>query len=90
MTPPTSQPTPPLIRDWRNPGQPMTSIPVKLPPDLVEGLMHRAQLLGCSRAALARDLIARGLADLETAAAAWGESGALADELEPEAAQGVA
>ena len=66
-------PAPPLIRDWRRPGEPMASVPVKLPAALLEALKHRADRLGCSRAALARDLVAQGLELLEAAAAIDGE-----------------
>jgi len=77
----------PLIRDYRHPGRPMKPLPVKLPADLLEALAHRAQRLGCARTALARDLIAQGLEQLESAAAAWGEPGPVADELEAEGAR---
>lgn len=73
MHPPTRPTAPPLIRDWRRPGQSMASIPLKLPGDLLEALQHRADRLGCSRGALARDLIAKGLEQLEAAAAIDGE-----------------
>lgn len=63
-----------LIRDWRRPGQSMEALPLKLPADLLKALQHRADRLGCSRAALARDLVARGLSDLEAAAAIDGEA----------------
>jgi hypothetical protein len=72
MTSPT-RPTAPLIRDWRKPGAVMEGLPVKLPADLMAQLQHRADRLGCSRAALARDLIASGLERLESAAAIDGE-----------------
>ena len=68
-------PAPPVIRDWRRPGQPMGSLPVKLPADLMAQLQHRADRMGCSRAALARDLVAQGLERLESAAAIDGEVG---------------
>jgi hypothetical protein len=67
-------PAPPLIRDWRRPGQSMEALPVKLPADLMAQLQHRADRLGCSRAALARDLVAQGLERLESAAAIDGEA----------------
>lgn len=66
---------PPLVvPDYRHPGRTMVSVPIKLPEHLAEALQHRAERLGCSRGALGRALIGRGLADLETAAAAWGET----------------
>ena len=67
-------PPPLVVPDYRRPGVAMPSIPVKLPPDLLEALQHRAERLGCSRGALARVLIARGLSDLEAAAAIDGEA----------------
>lgn len=69
MQSPARPTAPPVIRDWRRPGQPMASLPVKLPADLMAQLQHRADRLGCSRAALARDLLASGLERLESAAA---------------------
>jgi predicted transcriptional regulator len=51
----------------------MESLPVKVPADLMTQLQHRADRLGCSRAALARDLVAQGLERLESAAAIDGE-----------------
>jgi hypothetical protein len=73
MASPKHPEAPPLIRDWRRPGQPMAALPIKLPADLLEALAHRAQRLGCARTALARDLIAQGLDRLESAAAIDGE-----------------
>lgn len=67
MTSPPRPTAPPVVRDWRRPGQSMASIPLKLPGDLLEALQHRADRLGCSRGALARDLVATGLERLETA-----------------------
>ena len=66
---------PPSIRDWRRPGRRMLALTgLRLPPDVIESLGDCARRAGCSRAALARDLIARGLCDLENAAAAWGDT----------------
>ena len=58
------------LADLRRPGQPMVALPVKIPADLLQQLEHRADRLTCSRGALARALIVRGLSELETAAAA--------------------
>jgi hypothetical protein len=73
MVSPTRPTAPPVIRDWRRPGVAMKAIPLKLPADLLEALQHRADRLGCSRGALARDLVAAGLERLESAAAIDGE-----------------
>ena len=62
-----SHPPQTQIRDFRRPGQRMDQLPLKLPTDLIEGLTHRAERLGCTRAALARHLLAQGLEQLETA-----------------------
>lgn len=75
---PTAIPLP----DLRRPDQPMVALPVKIPADLLELLAHRADRLTCSRGALARALIVRGLSELETAAAAWGEMTPEEKELE--------
>jgi hypothetical protein len=56
-----------LLPDFRRPGQAMASVPIKLPPDLLEALQHRADQLGCSRGALGRALIAQGLERLDVA-----------------------
>jgi hypothetical protein len=77
----------PLI-DMRCPGSPMVGLPLKLPADLVEALQNRAERLQCSRGALARALVCRGLAELETAAAAWGETTPEDDELAALAEEG--
>jgi predicted transcriptional regulator len=63
-------PLPLVVPDYRRPGQAMANVPIKLPPDLLEALQHRAERLGCSRGALGRALIAQGLERLESAAAA--------------------
>jgi predicted transcriptional regulator len=77
-----------VVPDYRRPGQAMVSVPIKLPPDLLEALQHRAERLGCSRGALGRALIAQGLERLETAAAAWGETTPAEAELERSEGEG--
>jgi hypothetical protein len=62
-------PLPLVVPDMRTPGQKMATVPVKLPQPLAETLQRRAGLLGCSRGALGRALIAQGLEQLEAAAA---------------------
>jgi hypothetical protein len=71
-----------LLADLRRPGRPMVALPVKIPADLLELLEYRADRLGCSRGALARSLIVRGMEALETAHAAWGETTPEDEELE--------
>ena len=46
----------------------MANLPLKLPATMLAQLQRRAALLGCARAALARDLIADGLQRLEASA----------------------
>jgi hypothetical protein len=53
------------IPDFRKPGQPMTAVPIKLPPATLGDLQAQADRLGCSRGALARALLVRGLAELQ-------------------------
>jgi hypothetical protein len=69
------------LADLRRPGRPMVGLPLKVPADLVEALQNRAERLQCSRGALARALVCRGLAELESAAAAWGKTSPEDDEL---------
>lgn len=56
------------VPDLRRPGQAMAPLPIKLPADAMAGLQAQADRLGCSRSALARALLVRGLAELEAAA----------------------
>lgn len=58
-----------LIPDLRSPHAAMASLPVKLPASLLARLRDQADRLGCSRGALARTLIVRGLEQLEAATA---------------------
>ena len=70
----TNAPRPPVagntfvVGDYRHPGRPMAALQIKLPVNAIDDLGHRAQALGCSRGALARDLIVRGLAQLAVVA----------------------
>lgn len=54
------------VPDLRRPGQAMGAVPVKLPADAIASLQAQADRLGCSRSALARALLVRGLAELDT------------------------
>ena len=62
------------LADLRRPGRPMEALPVKIPADLLQQLKQHADRLGCSRGALARALIVRGLGELETIATARSEA----------------
>lgn len=62
-----------IVPDLRAPGQPMATLPLKVPTACLEALQSRAERLNTSRGALARTLLVQGLERLETAAAAWGE-----------------
>ena len=61
----TRTPRPFVVPDHRCPGQPMTTLPVKVPSMALEQLQAQADLLGCNRTALARTLLLQGLAQLE-------------------------
>lgn len=65
--------SPLIVPDLRTPGQPMATLPVKIPAACFEALQWRAERLNTSRGALARMLLVQGLERLETAAAAAGE-----------------
>ena len=58
-------PTPFVVPDCRRPGQPMATLPVKVPPVALEQLQAMADRLGCNRTALARTLLLQGLAQLQ-------------------------
>ena len=60
----TPSPAPLLVLDHRCPGQPMATLPVKLPAAALAQLQAQADRLGCSRTALARTLLLQGLAQL--------------------------
>lgn len=71
----THAPRPPaapalIVPDLRTPGQPMATLPVKIPAECFEVLRSRAERLNTSRGALARMLLVQGLERLETAAMA--------------------
>jgi hypothetical protein len=59
-----------VVPDLRAPGEPMSSLPLKLPADSLAQLQAQADRLRCNRGALARTLIVRGLEELQQAAAA--------------------
>jgi len=54
-----------IIPDLREPGQPMASLPIKLPLSAHDELQAQADRLRCNRSALARTLLIRGLVQLE-------------------------
>jgi len=58
-----------LIADHRRPGEPMATLPLKLPADAVPRLQAQADRLQCNRTALGRALLLRGLEQLEEATA---------------------
>ena len=61
----TPAPAPFVVPDHRRPGQPMGTMPLKLPPAALAQLQAQADRLGCSRTALARTLLLQRLAELE-------------------------
>lgn len=63
-------PAPFVVPDHRNPGEPMQSLPLKLPAAALAQLQAQADRLRCNRGALARTLIVRGLEQLQQATAA--------------------
>lgn len=63
-------PVPFVVPDHRHPGEPMQSLPLKLPAFAVAQLQAQSDRLHCNRGALARTLILRGLEQLQQAAAA--------------------
>lgn len=67
-----SSPAPFVVADHRRPGEPMQSLPLKLPAPAVAQLQAQADRLQCNRGALARTLIVQGLQQLEQAAGPWG------------------
>lgn len=50
-----------IVRDHRTPGQPLQTIPLKLPGDRVAALQGLADRLKCSRGALGRALLLQAL-----------------------------
>ena len=61
----TPSPAPLVVLDHRCPGQPMATMPLKLPPAALAQLQAQADRLGYSRTALGRALLLQGLAQLE-------------------------
>lgn len=63
---PVMPPAPPLIvPDTRRPGALLPPLSLRLPPALVADLDGQAARLGCSRAALSRALLSRGVEQLQ-------------------------
>ena len=60
-----STPDPFVVPDMRTPGEAMASLPLKLPPSAMADLQKQAERLCCSRSALGRALLVRGLQQLE-------------------------
>lgn len=58
-----------LITDFRRPGEPMASFPLKLPTEALPRLQAQADRLKCNRTALGRALLLQGLEQLEKTAA---------------------
>lgn len=56
-----------VVPDYRRPDEPMQAIGLKLPPDAVAELQAQAKRFGCSRGALGRALMVRGLQQLSQA-----------------------
>jgi hypothetical protein len=54
-----------LIADHRRPGEPMATLPLKLPADAVPRLQAQADRLRCNRTALGRALLVQALGQLE-------------------------
>jgi len=57
-----------IVRDHRTPGQPLQTVPLKLPGDRVAALQAWANRIGCSRGALGRALLLEALERLEAGA----------------------
>lgn len=57
-----------IIRDHRTPGQPLQTLPLKIPGERLEALQAQAERIGCSRGALGRALLLGALANLEAGA----------------------
>ncbi len=58
-----------LITDLRRPGEPMESLPLKLPADVLPRLQTQADRLRCNRTALGRALLLQALEALERSTA---------------------
>jgi hypothetical protein len=61
-----------VVPDLRTPGEAMASLPLKLPPSAMADLQKQAERLRCSRSALGRALLMRGLQQLEQATTTQG------------------
>jgi hypothetical protein len=61
----TLAPAPFAVPDHRCPGQPMITLPVKIPATALAQLQAAADRLGCNRGALARTFLVQGLEQLE-------------------------
>jgi hypothetical protein len=57
-----------VIRDHRTPGQPLQTVPLKIPADRLEALQGWADRLKCSRGTLGRALLLDALERLEAGA----------------------
>lgn len=55
-----------LIPDLRRPGEPMATLPLKIPTEVLPRLQAQADRLKCNRTALGRTLLLKGLEELET------------------------
>ena len=64
----TPSPAPLVVLDHRCPGQPMATLPVKVPAAVVAQLQAQSDRLGCNRTALARTLLLQGLERLQAGA----------------------
>lgn len=62
-------PTPFAVLDSRTPGESMAPLAVKLPAGAIDTLSKQAAVLRCTRTALARTLLLRGLTELQAATA---------------------
>jgi hypothetical protein len=63
------------LTDYRRPGLPMTPLALKLPQEATEQLGEIAKRWGCTRTAVGRALLLRGLAEMVSATAS-SEAGA--------------
>lgn len=65
-----------LIADLRRPGEPMATLPLKLPADAVPRLQAQADRLRCNRTALGSALLLQALVQLEATAKPSGDRSA--------------
>ncbi|MEB3334477.1 MAG: hypothetical protein VKP70_05785 [Cyanobacteriota bacterium] len=59
--------SPLVIADLRHPGEPMATLPLRLPTEVLPRLQAQADRLKCNRTALGRALLLQGLEELEGA-----------------------